>query len=191
MLTMKNTIQLIIILFATSFFSACDNVDLCPLVTIPETDVTAPIFTFKIDGPGMHETLAIHEGWSGGSMVLLGDSDYRFVFSASDEGGTRMVRMQVPSSDFFDAGTLRPSSATKRDISFLSQMLELRANDEEIRSCLIMSGDFHTGDLFGTSANIGFIAFDYGGASRTSNTTTRDLSITLTDNPDNVSFTDF
>jgi hypothetical protein len=91
-----------------------------------------------INGPGIGQTLATHDGWIGGKLTLLAGSKYKFISSASDEGGTRLLRMQIPT--VITVELLRPENATSRDLSPLSKMLELTNNDESPARCLIMNG---------------------------------------------------
>lgn len=175
-------------LFITCFFS-CDDPELCPQITIPETDTIAPGFTFSINGAGIGKTIATHEGWTGGQLTLLAGASYKFVFAASDDGGTRLLRMQIPID--LTITQLSPENASIFDLGAFSKLLELTNNDDSPTTCLIMNGDFTTTDDTNIVANVGFFASDYGGTAGTRNSTDRSVTITFTDDLGEVGFFDF
>ena len=186
---MKKSFIILSALFLVLSFYSCEENSLCPRVAIPETDTTPPQFTLNINGPGIGQTIATHEGWTGGSLKLFAGGAYRFVLSASDQGGTRILRMQIPID--ITISQLSPDNATSIDLSLLSKLLELTNNDDEPTSCLIMSGRFTATEDTSLSARIDFFASDYGGIGGSRNSTRRSVGISFTDDLALVEFTDF
>jgi len=170
---------------------SCEDGSLCPVVAIPETDVIAPTYTLSINGPGFGQTLSVNDGWRGGLITLKTGGNYSFVLSASDAGGVRLVQMQMPVNGVLTVTQINPERASRRSIGVFSEMLELTNNEEAPTRCLILSGRFTTPSDPSISATIGMAAMDYGGASRATNRTIRDLAIGFTDDILNIGFEDF
>ncbi len=167
---MKNLIYPLLALFLI-LTQSCDT-------EIPESDNTAPTFTFMISGDGFSRTFTQDDDFDSFILFLRDDAEYSFVYSAGDPDGVKLIQWQLPSSDVIEFTDAIVSPWTIRDLSFLSRMIEWLGNPSSPTTGNILARSFRTnGD--GVTTSFGFFASDYEGGSGSSNTVSATLNISI------------
>ncbi|WP_299900597.1 hypothetical protein [uncultured Aquimarina sp.] len=164
---LKNT-QRIVSIVIISFLISCET-------EIPETDNTAPTFSFNISGDGFNRTFTQDDDFTSLQLNLRSDTTYDFIFSGADSGGVERISWQYP-HDYIEFSTEIPSPWETTSISFLSSLVYWDGNETNPLTGNIVAGKIVTNGN-AVSISFSFLVRDYGGLDSSANTITKSLNI--------------
>ncbi|MHA7059320.1 hypothetical protein ACWGOQ_0018985 [Aquimarina sp. M1] len=142
---------------------------------IPETDATAPTFTFNISGDGFNRTFNQEDDFSSLQLNLRADTEYNFIYSGADSGGVERISWQYP-HDYIEFSTEIPTPWEQATTTFLSSIIFWDGDETNPTTGNILSGKLVTnGD--GVSISFSFLVSDFGGLDSISNTTEKTLTL--------------
>lgn len=168
-----NYLKYIVILISSFLFQSCET-------EIPETDTIPPEFTFKITGDGFEHTFSSDDDFNNIQLNLKADAEYDFIYAGSDNGGVKMIRWQVPGSEYIEFTSGISSPWTLRTLSPLSRMIEWEGNQNNPITGNVLTGRFRAeGEL--ASETFRFYVSDFGGESGSLNTVSEVLDILIAD----------
>ena len=145
------------------------------VVEIPETDIEAPTFSFKITGDGFDHTFTQDSDFNVIQLNLRENTEYDFLLSGSDRGGVKQIQMQF-TPDYIELIDPVPTTWSISEISALSSVLAWSGDPANPISGNILAGSFRTdGNL--VSHELKFTVKDYGGTSGSVNTFFASLNI--------------
>ncbi|MFD2563635.1 hypothetical protein [Aquimarina rubra] len=142
---------------------------------IPETDITAPTFTFNISGDGFNRTFNQDDDFSRLQLNLRTDTEYDFIYSGADSGGVERISWQYP-HDYIEFSTDIPAPWQNTAATFLSSIIFWDGDETNPTTGNILAGKLVTN---GESVSIAFsfLVKDFGGLDGVSNTTEKTLNI--------------
>ena len=166
---MKNLIHKFSIAILCITIQSCET-------DIPETDNTAPEFSFKITGDGFDHTFTQDDDLENIQLNLKDDAEYDFILISSDNGGIKSTQWQLPGSDSIEFDTTIPSPWTVTNISLLNKIIEWEGDTNNPLTGNILTGTFESNGE-NLSVAFRFSVSDFGGISGDSNTISNELNI--------------
>ncbi len=147
---------------------------------IPETDTTAPTFSFNISGDGFNWTFDQDDDLSGLLLKLRTNTEYRFIYSGSDAGGVERISWQYP-HDFIEFSTDIPAPWENATVTPVSSIVYWEGDAANPTTGNILNGRLVTnGDVIGFAFY--FFVRDFGGSDGLSNITEKILNIYIDEN---------
>lgn len=143
---------------------------------IPVTDSIPPAFSFRITGDGLNHTFTQADDFSRFQLNLKTGVSYNFIYTGSDAGGLKTMRLQFP-FDYLVIESPIESPWTSVN-SGLSQIVSWRGDPLNPITGSVITGTFRT-ETVNSGIDIKFSLEDYGGRSATVNSTYKQLNILI------------
>lgn len=135
---MKTTLKILFAL-CIGFYVSCET-------DIPETDTTAPTFSFRITGDGFEHTFTQDDDFNAIRLNLREGASYDILLSGIDQGGVRRVQWELP-PDYMDLQTA-VNSPWQSSTSGLTRTISFNGDQNDPFNASLFAGTFIAhGDL--------------------------------------------